>query len=377
MSEEIGQAVQIIRVGYDGIEIAMKVGSGSIKTMKKAVDFLIALLEHEKAMGKTDMRKLLMKGGDLQVFQFEDKDMKKVKKMAGKYGVLYSILPDINKSDGMGEIIFHSEAVPRVNMMIQKMKSGRIATFDDYLKNGDEKELERVLSFLKGQKNGKRGNKPFNEPLTAESVRVNDVMDGLIEKVGIFAMGRKSIRVEDIQENFSIQKEQAEKIVGSLEKIGALSKEENGQHKTMMDQDAFIKRIRSYQDLAERINSTAVMQNADLVDITVTKKLIAEENDHAVKTRIPGTWGEDARYLWIDKERVMEIHEGKTILSFLDMEKDYKLYSSDDRVVGTIKGKELYKGHYDSVGAEIRKHHNDVGKKTDPVMKKVPDPKKR
>lgn len=61
MSEEIQQAVQIIRVAYDGIEIAMKVGSGTVEQMKKAVDFLIAILDHEKTMGKTDMRKLLLK----------------------------------------------------------------------------------------------------------------------------------------------------------------------------------------------------------------------------------------------------------------------------------------------------------------------------
>ena len=40
MAEEIQEAVQIIRVAYDGIEIAMKVGSGGIAAMQKAIDFL-------------------------------------------------------------------------------------------------------------------------------------------------------------------------------------------------------------------------------------------------------------------------------------------------------------------------------------------------
>lgn len=114
MAEEIQEAVQIIRVGYDGIEIAMKVCGGTIGGMKKALDFLIAVMDHEKTLGKTDMRRLLMKGGDLQVFQFPTEDTKKVEKMAKKYGLLYSVLPDINKKDGMSEIIFHTEAVPRV-----------------------------------------------------------------------------------------------------------------------------------------------------------------------------------------------------------------------------------------------------------------------
>ena len=380
MAEEIQEAVQIIRVGYDGIEIAMKVCGGTIEGMKKAIDFLIAVMDHEKTMGKTDMRRLLMKGGDLQVFQFPTEDMKKVEKMAKKYGLLYSVLPDINKKDGMSEIIFHTEAVPRVNMMIQKLKSGRIATFDDYLKNGEEKEMDKVLSFLKGQKKG-------NENLhTEEAARAGEALDGLIEKVGSYAMEKKSISVEEVKENFSLENEQAEKVVGQLERIGVLSREEGGQHKVLMDKDMFLSRMKGYRELAQRMQAVAAAQNPDLTDITITKKLITDENDHAIKTRIPGTWGENARYVWINKDKAMEIHDGKTILTFLDRNKEYKIYSADNRVVGTMKGKDLYEGHYDRVSAEVRKRYADMERKAKeqehmrkkkPAPKKTPAPKKR
>ena len=111
MAEEIQEAVQIIRVAYDGIEIAMKVGSGGIAAMQKAIDFLKGMLDYEKSLGKTSMRKLILKGGDLQVLQFNTEDMKKVEKMAKKYGILYSVLPDCNRKDGLSEVIFHTEAV--------------------------------------------------------------------------------------------------------------------------------------------------------------------------------------------------------------------------------------------------------------------------
>ena len=201
MAEEIQEAVQIIRVAYDGIEIAMKVGSGGIGAMQKAIDFLKGMLDYEKQLGKTSMRKLLMKGGDLQVLQFETKDMSKVEKMAKKYGILYSVLPDLNKKDGMSEVIFHTEAVPRANMMIQKLKSGRIATFDDYLKNGDEKTLGKLMDFLKKQ----QGNEVPTE--------INATIDGLIEKVGLFAMEKQSISVDQVKQSFSIGKEQPETVV--------------------------------------------------------------------------------------------------------------------------------------------------------------------
>ena len=97
------------------------------------------------------------------------------------------------------------------------------------------------------------------------------------------------------QENFSINGEQAESVIRQLETIGVLGgKNEDGTHTVMMDKDAFINRVRGYQDLAERMRAVAASKNANLSDVTISKKLIIEENDHAVKTRVPGTWGEEA-----------------------------------------------------------------------------------
>ena len=291
MAEEIQEAVQIIRVAYDGIEIAMKVGSGSISAMQKAIEFLKGILDYEKSLGRTSMRKLLIKGGDLQVLQFKTSDMSKVEKMAKKYGILYSVLPDVNKKDGLSEIIFHTEAVPRANMMIQKLGFGSIASFDDYLKNGDEKSLGKLMEFLRGQKKG-------NEKVhTEDGERINDVMDGLIEKVGLFAMEKQSISVDAVRENFSINNEQAESIIKQLETIGVLDKRDaDGNYKVVMDKDAFLNRVRGYQDLAERMRVVAASKNMNLSDVTISKTLIVQENEHAVKTRIPGTWGEPLRF---------------------------------------------------------------------------------
>ena len=86
MAEEIQEAVQIIRVGYDGIEIAMKLGGASIEQIKKFAGFLFAVMDHEKAMGKTDMRKLLVKGGDLQVLKFAAGEQRQVEKLAKNMG---------------------------------------------------------------------------------------------------------------------------------------------------------------------------------------------------------------------------------------------------------------------------------------------------
>lgn len=358
MAEEIQEAVQIIRVAYDGVEIAMKVGSGGISAMQKAIDVLKGLLDYEKSLGKTSMRKLLMKGGDLQVLQFETKDMKKVQKLAKKYGILYSVLPDLNHKDGMSEVIFHTEAVPRVNMILQKLSSGRIATFDDYLKNGDEKQLGKLMDFLKNQKMG-------NDMVHSEDgVKVSTVMDGLIEKVGLFAMDKQSISVDSVKENFSIDNSQAESVIKQLETIGVLgTKNASGEHKVIMDKEAFLNRVRGYQCLAERMRAVSASKNMNLSDVTISKNLIVEENEHAVKTRVPGTWGDNARFVWLNKESIMEIHNGKTMLTFINSNKNYKMYDAQNRVVETKRGEELYT-HYDKVETNLREKYEKTKTET-------------
>lgn len=355
MAEEIQEAVQIIRVAYDGIEIAMKVGSGGLTAMQKAVDFLKGMLDYEKSMGKTSMRKLLLRGGDLQVFQFNTEDRKKFEKLAKKYGILYSALPDVNTQDGKTEILFHSEAVPRVNILMQKLGFGRIANFDDYLKNGNEEQLGRLMDFLQGQKKGNAAAHTDGE------ARANVLMDGLIEKVGMYAMEKQNISVDAVKTDFALEREQAETVVTQLTTIGVLNREADGESfKVVMDEDTFLKRIRGYQELADRIRTVAACKNPDLADVTISKTLIKTENDHAVKTRVPGTWGEDVRYLWLKKSNIMEIHNGKTMLTFLDKSKEYKLYDEENRVVATMNGETLYTGHYDQVAAAVRERYEQV-----------------
>lgn len=79
-----------------------------------------------------------------------------------------------------------------------------------------------------------------------------------------------------------------------------------------MDKDAFTKRINSYRMYCrDEYRQCPCQKINNLSDITISKTLIDEESQAAVKTRVPGTWGEKVRYVWIRKENIMEIHNGK------------------------------------------------------------------
>ena len=347
MADEISEAVQIIRVTFDGLEVAMKVGSGGINMMKDICLFLKGMLDYEKTMGKTSMRKLLMKGGDLQVLQFQESDLKKVRKMAKKYGILYSELPNIHKDSGMVEIVIHSEAVPRANLIIQKLGAGSLTSIEDYMKNSDKGDLNELLKFFEQQKSGNAD--------TPSEEAVEETVDGLIEKVGMYAMEKENVSVSDVKENFSISDTQAKEVLGKLSTIGAVKKgEKQDTYKAVMSREAFVNRIKGYRELIDRVRAVQSYSNPSLTDITLSKTLIAEENERAVKTRVPGTWGANVRYLWINKDNIMEVHNGKTMLTFLDKDKEYKLYDEQNRVMEKKKGDILYQNHYDPVEMNIR-----------------------
>lgn len=357
MAEEIQEAVQIIRVAYEGIEIALRIGSGGLRAAQRVVEALIGLLEYEQTMGKTSMKKLLMKGGDLQVFQFKTEEAKEVKKLLKKYGVLYSELPDINTKDGMSEIIFHAEAVPRINMILKKLSQGRVGTFDEYIHKGDMENYGKLMKFLQGQK---RGNVLTH---TEEELLADTVLDSLIHKVGVFATEKEEISVEDIEKQFALDKKEAGTMLEQLEVMGALepkSKKNPGVYSVKMNKVDFEKKLASYLALCERAKMAEIAQKSEMLDITISDIMIAESTQDKVKTRVPGTYGGNVRFLWTDKNDIMEIHGGKTLLTFLDPEKDYDLYDETGMVAEVKKGKDLYEKHYDRVESSVREHYEKL-----------------
>lgn len=356
MAEEIQEAVQIIRVAYDGIEIIMKIGSGGLQAVQKIVDVLKHLLDYEKSIGKTGMRDLLKRGGDLQIFQFQEEDLHKVQKLAKKYGMLYTVLPNINADKGLTEIAFHNEALPRVNMMLEKIRGSRVSTMDDFLQEGDGEQIGKLSQFLAEER--QKGNSLV---CTDDGKQADQAIDSLLEKVGTYAMNKESISVDSVKEDFSVSKKQAEDVLSKLETIGVLAHEDtDGNRKVLMEQKAFENRIKGYRTLAERMVAISKTKDTNLSEITISKNLIAEESPTAVKTRVPGTYGKEVRYLWVGKDQIIDIHGGKTMLTFLNMEKDYKLYDDQNRVIETKKGMELYRSHYDAVDILVQKKYEKM-----------------
>ena len=118
------------------------------------------------------MKKLLLKGGDLQIFQFPDENKKEIYKALKDYGVLFSELPDLNRTDGLSEIVFHSEATNRVNQVIERI-SGQLIDMEEYLSNGEPEEIDKENEYF--EKNFDPGLEP-NKLSPEEAKELKDRM---------------------------------------------------------------------------------------------------------------------------------------------------------------------------------------------------------
>ena len=277
MSDEISQAIQIIRLEFDGLRFGMDVTGGTVKQAKNLAVFIYALLTREKLQGKTSLKKMLSKDGSLQVLKIREEDMKKFKKLAKKYGILYSKLPDINKADGMTEVLFHTEATPRINTLIEKLGNGSIENLMDYVRNGKDGDFEKVVDYLK----------------------------------------KENILKDTPSEVEPERKEQLDKY-------------------------------------ADELKYNAMINDSSRVDITISKKLYEEENLTSIKTRVPNTYGDNVRYLWLDKSDVVSINGGKTFFAYLNKDKEYELVDRDGQVAEKLSGQNLQKQHYDSVDVNVK-----------------------
>ena len=307
MSSEITDAVQVIRILFEGTELFLRVAGVGIKPLKQLTKLLMAVLAKEKMEGKTSMKNLLKRGGDMQVFRFPQGQLKKVEAMAKKYGILYSLLPDFNK-DGMREMVFHAESLPRMNALIEKLKAGQVMGLEEYIRNTPDREIDKFY--------------------------------------GEMPKGRAAERETAGKETGGMQKDMGNKgySVSGMGKEAKPEWMETGYLK-MKDIEAI--------PLEQRLNILNHYQSGEYDPITITGKLIVHrEEDHAV-VRLPRQSG---KFIRIPVEDFYFPDGSRTALAFLKKKEEMKVYADKElgSVMSAMKGNDIYHNYFDSVNKNIR-----------------------
>lgn len=350
---EIQDAAQIIRVSFEGAEIIMKLGKANLDFLKGVCAVFKNLLDQEKLSGKTSVKQLLKSGGDLQVFKFRTEDMATVKKMADKYGILYSILPDLNKSDGMSEILFHSQAAPRIQAIMEQIQNSKIESMDDYFANAEPEELEKAVQEAE------------KKPAMPKENEYRVAAEEFIKNPGA--------KVSDVRSRLNMTWLEIWPIVKHMESNNLAELAEDGTLTMKMDPAQFRELINSEQwkswfgkeeadsrrgagrspsdDKTEELKRIQKMsrENPKVNGITIDRKMVTEETEKNIKTRIPYKRDE---YIWLRKSEISWINGNKTIYASLEKEKNYMVLDRENKPVRTVSGQTLYEQSYDPVNRE-------------------------
>ncbi|MBO5239436.1 MAG: DUF3801 domain-containing protein [Lachnospiraceae bacterium] len=162
---EIAKApVEIIKVPCEVGEIAVRIASGTVEGLRSALYFVQSIREQylkEKVSGETNVDKLMkVTGGDVMMIQVDEQRLQEVKSAMKEWGVLYCEASDLNVKDGKREIMFPTNASPRVIQLAEKMgliqnESFKMVTPQEYVDNATEDKKAEYDEEIKKMKMSK------------------------------------------------------------------------------------------------------------------------------------------------------------------------------------------------------------------------------
>lgn len=297
MSSEITDAVQIIHVLFEGADLCLRVTGKCLKPAAQLTKLIMGILAKEKMEGKTSMKNLLKRGGDMHVFKFPQEQFKKVEAMAKKYGILYSLLPDFNK-DGMREMVFHAESLPRMNALIEKLKAGQVMGLEEYFQNTSDRDIDK---FFEETQKGRTTEK---------------------------AAGKEAGTMQKNTDSRGQEQKQPWMETGYLK---------------MKDIEAI--------PLDQRLNILDHYQSGEYDPITITSKLVTKQEEDHVIVRLPRQSG---KFIRIPIEDFYFPEGSRTALAFLKKKEEMKVYTELGSEMFTMKGNDIFHNYFDTVNANIR-----------------------
>ncbi len=213
MADEITAAVQIVRLSYDGVELGVRAMKGTMGAIAGALKLLVAMVDHDKAYGKTSMKKLLRNGSDLQVMELASKkDLQKAKRLCKKYGILYSVVP--SKEDATHfDLLFHTDSLSRANRVQAVLNSAKVKTLEEHVGSMPAAELKGQIDFIQEQS----GRGPFARALARKRLKASQA-----EKVKQPVASQDELReaVECVKQLDAQSKRQAEEELARASRPG-------------------------------------------------------------------------------------------------------------------------------------------------------------
>ena len=157
MSAEVSD--QVVKMMLNGVEVSAKLAGQATKHL---VACLLALKNGDKKVGKTSVAKIVSQSKNVRVFSIKDEDLRTFKTLAKKYGMLYSVIRDLNLGDGIKDVMIKGEDASKLQRVFDVMGYGNV---------DHEKEQNIDIDTKKKQVSKQE---PESQRFKQEHVNIND-----------------------------------------------------------------------------------------------------------------------------------------------------------------------------------------------------------
>ena len=146
-------ADQVVRMVLEGTEYVVKLsGKGAVQL--GALVYSIAR-QQKKTKGAERLTNMLRNGKALKVYTFDAKDLTKFKEVANQYGVLYTILKEKERSDGVFDVLVRAEDDSKIARIVERFKLVRVDSASiraDVVREKAEREQAETEKTADGDK---------------------------------------------------------------------------------------------------------------------------------------------------------------------------------------------------------------------------------
>ncbi|MCP1101999.1 hypothetical protein M2454_000794 [Aequitasia blattaphilus] len=351
-------------------------------------------------------------GGAYQIYNIPAIDQEKLKEELTASGLQFSILPDLNKNDGIIQVAIDTKDKDRFmpwfeRHVLSNLKGGEKKRYDlENLTNGNVS----IISI------------PFEDQVTLvqddfSNLGINytilpdlNVGDGEIQIMVANADVSKAQHWYKVYSE-NLIKSDPEAQIGDMKVIG----QEQYLDTARTDERAYIENAATkYQEANKEFErppgelemATARMaatqsktrttadieyenlkNNINYVEISINHKTLVEESSFGgfketqagslFASRIPGTWGDSEQTLVVDADNVFLADDGITYVTFLERDKAPIVLDQDGKPIASKlreSGQSIFNNHYDIVNRKFKDKSKVLDKTIKPV--KMPTPPK-
>ena len=178
MSTSGEAAEQVVRMSLDGAEEILKITGKGAKELAKLL--LSEMKKPQRTKGRASLMALLKQKKPMQVFEIDDRSLRKFCQVAKNYGVLYHVIKNTKNRDGRSEIMVRSEDLAQVNRIFQRFKLGvnnkaTISQSIEKAKNADPTEPQHSVPEKSAE--DRFLDKLFQQPQAEKTENTNPSME--------------------------------------------------------------------------------------------------------------------------------------------------------------------------------------------------------